>query len=98
MITETVRGPMSLKRDRLFHPPQRSSIPGIGIRIRARRIALGWSQEDMEAELRTRGLSISRGKLSNYETTRQMPTLKTVMVFAQALGCTIDSLVHGDAP
>ncbi len=50
----------------------------------------------MEAELRLVGLPITRGRLSNYETGRQMPTLKTAAAFAQVLRCTIDSLVHGD--
>jgi len=67
-------------------------------RIRFRRIALGWSQEDMEAEVRQHGCPITRGRLSNYESNRQTPMLKTMMAFAKALGCTVDQLVYGDAP
>lgn len=97
-IIPTVRGQMTLARNVYLHGLGRSSIPGLGDRLRFRRIAMGWSQEDMEAEVRQCGCPMHRGRLSNYETNRQTPTLKTAMAFARALGCTLDALVYGDAP
>ena len=64
---------------------------GIGQRIREKRIAKGWTQQQLEDET---GIAFST--LSNYETGLKEPGIFNLNEIANALGTTIDYLYNGD--
>lgn len=77
--------------------PPRIAYPGLGAALRLRRILQGWSQEEMEYQLREQGTRISRLIISRYETEVQTPGIIPLQRIARCFNCTIDSILeHAD--
>ncbi|SDD78575.1 helix-turn-helix domain-containing protein [Kordiimonas lacus] len=63
----------------------------IGLRIKALRMSLGFSQEDLAAQIERSVHSISQ-----IERGVNAPSLETAVKIAEALNCSLDDLVHAD--
>lgn len=61
----------------------------VGINIRIRRTALGWSQQHLADKL-----GISRERISEMENGRFSPTFQTLQKYARALGCSVSDLTE----
>ena len=64
----------------------------IGSTIRARRIALGWTQEKLAAELRKAGLKTTRGGVAKVESRMVRVRDFNVLYFCTVLGVEVDDL------
>ena len=63
----------------------------VGDRIKARRLALGWTQEQFAEKA-----GISKGFLSDLETGTRNVSAEYLLKIAQALNVTLDFLMKGD--
>ena len=61
--------------------------------IRERRESLGLTQADLAARL-----GISRTTVTMWETEQNTPPTKMLTPLAEALGCTVDALIHPTIP
>jgi len=64
----------------------------IGTTIRARRMALGWTQEKLAAELRKAGLKTTRGGVAKVEARMVRMRDFNVLYFSTVLGVEVDDL------
>ena len=70
----------------------------IGTSIRARRIALGWTQEKLAGELRNAGLKITRGGVAKVESRMVRIRDFNVLYFSTVLGVEVDDLFAQSNP
>jgi transcriptional regulator with XRE-family HTH domain len=74
----------------------RQTIPGFPQRLRQRREEMGWSQDDLAAEINENRMPGSPPKsrlvISRYECGTASPSAATMVELARALGCGLDWL------
>lgn len=75
--------------------PRRGSVPGLPKRLRERREALGWSLEDVAAEVRERGMKMSWCNVSTYERDVVTPSPDKLVALSDVLECSVDWLLKG---
>ena len=67
--------------------------PGLGPALRLYRVALGWSLEDLNLELREAGCGIYLRLLGRYERGEIVPSVPTLIALARILETSLDALV-----
>lgn len=70
-----------------------AALESVGTRIRNRRRALGMTQEDLAA-----ACEVSRSAVAQWETDRAGQLRDNITRIADALGTTVEVLLHGDRP
>lgn len=67
----------------------------LGRSIRARREAVGWTQEKLCWELEAKGFPCSIFSLSNYENGKKRMSVLALRAFSKALKVSVDELLRG---
>lgn len=70
----------------------------IGRRVRERRAAMGWTQEDLAARLRLDGLPWYRSAVAAFEAGTRDPSVVEVLLLADILGIPVFDLLAGVRP
>jgi transcriptional regulator with XRE-family HTH domain len=73
---------------------KRGSIPGLPEALTMRRLQYRWTQADMAAEAKERGLRLTRFEISAYETGAKTPGVAILATLAKCLECSIDDLLR----
>ena len=73
-------------------PPDPNAAPSVGIRIRDFRRQQGWTQEQLAS-----ATGVSRSAVAQWETDRAGQLRDNISRIAEALGITVETLLHGPA-